>query len=402
MRGTIAGARPRVTARGAVSIVFAVHATLFASWAAHIPSVEGRLHIDDQTLGLALVGGPIGAICSVAVVGWALRCWGSRVVVRWTLLGYCVTGPLIGLADRAVLLFGALALWGAFQGALDVAMNTQGTTVEWSLRRPVLPGLHACWSLGAFLGSGLGLAGVWIGVSLAWQFVVLGAVVALLGVGLSPRLLDDPARPAPDAASDTWPEPTRTRSDLRAALRNPVVVALGLISVASAWCEGAAESWSAVYLRDSLHASPAGLGFVAFSLGMLLVRTVGNRLLVRYPATRVLPVVAAVATAGMAAALIAGGLVAAVVGFGCLGVGIGLVVPTTYSASARVPGVSAGTAIAVVSAIAWAGSLGGAPLIGRLSDTWSLPTALTLVPVLTVVIAVAARVVRIGGRYDSR
>lgn len=401
MRGTIAGARPRVTARLAVSIVFVVHATLFASWAAHIPSVKDRLHIDDQTLGLALVGGPVGAICSATVIGWALRRWGSRTVVRWTLLGYCLTGPLIGLVDRAALLFVALALWGAFQGALDVAMNTQGTTVERSLHRPVLPGLHACWSLGAFLGSGLGLAGVWLEVSLAWQFVVLGAVAAALGVSMSTRLLDDPATPAQEAAADEPSVPDRKRGDLLAAFRNSVIVTLGLIAVASAWCEGAAESWSAVYLRDSLHASPAGLGFVAFSLGMLAVRACGNRLLGRYPATRVLPVVAAIATVGMTAALLAGGLTAAVVGFGCLGVGIGLVVPTTYSASARVPGVASGTAIAVVSAIAWIGSLGGAPLIGRLSDTWSLPAALTLVPVLTVVIAVMSRVVRVGGRYEA-
>ena len=41
-------------------------------------------------------------------------------------------------------------------GAMDVAMNAQGVTVETAYGRPVLAGFHAVWSLASFAGAILG------------------------------------------------------------------------------------------------------------------------------------------------------------------------------------------------------------------------------------------------------
>jgi hypothetical protein len=132
---------------------------------------------------------------------------------------------------------------------------------------------------------------------------------------------------------------------------------------------------------------------------MVIVRLSGNRLLSRFRSQRLLPALAAVATAGFTAGLLAGGSAAVIAGFGCLGIGLALVVPTVNSAAGRLPGVSPGTAIAMVSAWGWAGFVFGPPIIGQLASASSLTVALGVLPLLTACIAAAtARAHALRGR----
>ena len=128
----------------------------------------------------------------------------------------------------------------------------------------------------------------------------------------------------------------------------------------------------------------AGLGYTAFSLAMVTTRLTGNRLLARFQGTgRLLSVLAAVATVGFTAGLLGGRVATALVGFGCLGLGLALVVPSVFSAAGRLPGLSPGAAIAMVSAWGWAGFVFGPPIIGQLASATSLTAALGILPLLT-------------------
>jgi MFS family permease len=114
-------------------------------------------------------------------------------------------------------------------------------------------------------------------------------------------------------------------------------------------------------------------------------------LLERYPAHVLLPTLAGATTVGFSAALVAGTVPAGVAAFFLLGVGVGAVVPTAFSAAGRLPGLHPGVGVAAVSGLGWAGFVCGPPLIGQLANAFSLPVALGLIPVLTAVIAVATR-----------
>ena len=116
-------ARPRV-ARVSTALVFAVHAAVFAAWTPHIPEVKDRLGLNDGTLGLALLGAPVGSVIAMLAAGGAIAKWGSKRVVLLTFLAYALVSPALGFAPAPVWLFIALAFWGGFQGALDVAMNS--------------------------------------------------------------------------------------------------------------------------------------------------------------------------------------------------------------------------------------------------------------------------------------
>jgi MFS family permease len=383
--------------RAAVLVVFFGHALLFASWTAHIPQVKSHLGLTDARLGLALFGAPIGSLAAMLLTGRLLVRFGSRRMVQATLLGYCLTGVGVGLATTQLELFGALAVWGVFQGSLDVSMNTQAIIVERALGRPVMSGFHGAWSTGGFAGAGLGALAVARGLSLGGQLVILGLVAALVAGAASTQMLPDP--PPPTAPRLEAPDRRRPFG----VLRNPVVLVLGAVALACMLCEGAAADWSAVYLHDSLRTTPAvaGLGYAAFSAAMVALRLTGDRLLVRVARRTLLPALAAGATVGFAAALLVRTPLAGLLGFACLGVGVALVVPSAMSAAGRLPGVHAGTAVAAVSAIGWIGFVGGPPLIGHLAQAISLPTTLALLPVLTAVIAVAIRTTRAFGSTDA-
>jgi MFS family permease len=373
--------------------VFVVHGLLFASWTAHIPDVKAHLGLTDGTLGFALLGAPVGSVLAMIAASWLLPRIGSRAVVRVALVGYCAAGPLVGLTGSLPALFAALFAWGAFQGTLDVAMNTQAIAVERTGGRILMSGLHGSWSIGAFAGAGIGALAVAAGITLSLQLLVMGTIAVLVAGLLTAQMLppavelpgggddgDSPERAGPEA------EPGGVRRAGPAASRwSGGMVLLGAIAFASMLCEGAIADWGAVYLSGPLHATGVvpGLGYTTFALAMVAVRLSGNRLLTRFRTDRLLPALAAVATLGFAAALVVASPPAALVGFCCLGIGLASVVPAVFSAAGRIPGLSAGTAVATASACGWAGFVCGPPLIGRLASWASLPVALGLLPLLT-------------------
>jgi fucose permease len=368
----------------AVAVTFFVHGMLFASWTAHIPHVKAHLGIDDGTLGLALLATPIGSSAAMWVAAYLLPRVGSTAVLRVALVGYCAAGPFVGFAGSVPAFAVALFFWGAFMGALDTSMNTQALSVEHSRRRPLMNGMHAAWGVGAFAGGGIGSLGVAIGLGLGRQLVILGVLVAL-GVGwLSLSLLSDPVH-------DPGPHAERRPRRIPAPL-----LLLGVVAFASMLCEGAAADWSGVYLHDSLGGARAvsGIGFTGFALAMVLVRFFGNRLLARHPADVLLPALAGATCVGFSIALIIGSVPAGIVGFFLLGLGVGTVVPTAFSAAGRLPGVHPGVGVATVSGLGTAGFVLGPPVIGQVANATSLPLALGLVPVLLALIAVATRRVR--------
>ena len=144
-------------------------------------------------------------------------------------------------------------------------------------------------------------------------------------------------------------------------------------------------------MRGPLHASAAvaGLAYTAFSMTMVVIRLLGNRLTASFPSRRMLPALAGIATVGFTAGLLSRTTGAAIAGFAFLGIGVALIVPTVNSAAGRLPGLSPGTAISMVSTCGWAGFVFGPPIIGALASATTLTAALGVLPLLTACIVAA-------------
>ena len=364
--------------------MFFVQGFLFASWTAHIPHLKQHLGLSDGRLGLVLLGAPLGSVLALLLAGRVLSRVGSRQVIRLALLGYCVSGPFIGLTGSFGSFFVAFLVWGFFQGMLDVSMNTQAIAVERLSGRVLMPGFHGSWSSGALAGAVVGASAVGLGVSLSEQLLVL-AIPCLLVVGwLTTRMI-------PDQRLSDDPAPATGRRDRQRGVLQRGLIVLGAIAFADMLCEGAVADWAAVYLHNSVHtvALVAGTGFALYALAMLVVRLCGNRLLTRFAACRLLPFLAAIATLGFAGGLVIASPVSVLVGFALLGAGLACVVPMTLSAAGAVRNVDTGKAVASVAGFGWAGFVVGPVVIGAIASSTTLRTALFLIPVLTAIVAVA-------------
>jgi predicted MFS family arabinose efflux permease len=386
----VIGAPQLRRAKIGVTAAFIAHAMVFSSWVAHIPHVKSQLGLSNAALGTALFGAPLGSVAAMICSHWALPRWGSHRLVPVMVAGYAIAGPAVGLAWSASSLFGALALWGLFQGGLDVTMNTQAAAVERLARAPIMPRFHGMWSLGALLGAVIGAACVGAHVGLVPQLVIIGAVVLIAGQALTRRLVPDPVDPGPASGSDARKP--------RPAWMTTSVAILAAVAFASMTCEGAAADWSANYLRNVVGAGPgvSGLSYAAYALMMVITRLGAMRLHARASIRQLLPGLALFAAAVMSVTLATANPVIGVLGFASLGAGVALLVPTAFSAAYTAGG--AGPAIASVAATGWLGYLLGPPLIGHLAEKVGLSAALATVPVM---ISIAAVVIRCTTAFDA-
>lgn len=370
-------------ARLAVGLVFFANGAVFGSWAPQIPLVQERLGLSPATLGAALLATAVGALCAMVLAGMAIARYGSAPVTRATGIALCLSLPAAALAPDLGLLVAALALLGFANGLMDVAMNAHGVAVELRLNRPIMSSLHGLFSLGGFVGAGLG------GLALArlapgTHAVLAGALTLSLVLAAGRFLL--PGRI--DLAS-TGPRLVRPSG---------AALVLGFLAFLVLMSEGAALDWSAAWLRTELgvDSAHAGLAFAAFSASMAASRFAGDMLRRRLGAVVLVRGSALIAVSGFALALLVATPAAAILGFACAGLGLANTVPVLFGAGGRLKDSDPGSGIAAVAGIGYLGFLAGPPMIGVLAQFTSLGQALGVLVVACGLVALLASRVRVA------
>jgi MFS family permease len=394
----------------AVVAYFAVLGVANGVWLARIPAVKQNLHLSDGVLGLALLAAPAGLVVVVPFTSRIIGRAGSR---RPTMIaGTCAAlVPIaLGLSPNLAALMASLFAFGLAGGMLDVAMNSQAVIVERAVGRPLMTSFHSCYSFGGLAGALVGGAFAWAGIGPGPNFISAGIPLAIVAVLAGRWLLRDdgngagavlvaagPADVALPAGrrggaggsaerGGRWPRP-------RVGLALVFMAALAICSLLG---EGAADGWSAVYLRDNLGASAglAALAYAGFSVAMAFGRLSGDRLAIRLGPVAVMRLCGLVAAAGLSLALLSGSPAGAIAGFTVFGAGLSCTFPLLLSAAGNVNPAQPSYGISRVAGVGYVGMLGGPVLIGGLASGWGLTTALTVPVFLALGVAVGAGVVR--------
>lgn len=374
-----APARPAEQARAAISVIFLITGALYATWAVNIPGVRDALNLSAAQIGLALLAVGIGSLISMPLTGgWTGR-WGSHQVTRFLVVAAMLSLIPPFFMPDLLTLFLALVLLGFLNGALDVAMNAQGVTVEQGVGRPVMSRLHAYFSLGGLLGAGLGT--LLVGrLPMTMHILLVAVVTALAGLRAGRFLIPDRPAPAPRADGSA---PVR--------LLSPAVLLLGALCFLGMLTEGANYDWATLYYRDVLGVpgGNAGIGYAAFVAAMTLGRWFGDRLRTRLGDQTIVRGGALLAALGLALVLLTRHPAAATLGFTLSGLGLSNVVPVMYGTAGHA---LHGRGIATVATVGYGGFLLGPPAIGFVAEHAGLPAALGLAA------AGAALVALLGGR----
>ncbi len=372
----------RTAARLAVASVFFVNGAVLANWVARIPEVQQRLGLSNGALGVALLGTAVGALLAMPTTGWLVARLGSSPVTKIAALAYCGALPLLALAPDLPLLALALVVFGALNGAMDVAMNAQGIAVERLYSRPIMSSFHGMFSVGGIAGAAGGGILASLGVNPFPHLLGAALLLGMVAVVASRQLL-----PACVDSVTTGP---------LLALPTRSLIKLGIVAFCVMLGEGAIADWSGVYLRRTLETGPglAAAGYAVFSLTMAVCRLTGDRLAQSLGSVRMVRLGGIVAATGLGLSLVIAQPIAALIGFAIVGVGFSCIVPLVFSAAGRTPGIAPSLALAAVTTTGYFGFLFGPPLIGFAADFLTLRVALGIVVVMSAISAVLAGTVR--------
>lgn len=373
---TGASSAPR-TARLAVAAIFFANGALVANWFARVPDVKQALGLSEGALSIGLLAMAVGALLSQPTAGWVIGKVGSRKVTMVMALANCAALILPGFAPSLPLLMAALFLYGASNGALDVAMNAQAALVERRYARPIMSSFHALWSVGGLTGAAIGGLAAASGLGTGTHFIIAaaaGAIVMLIAMrGLIP---DGPA--------------LRASHEPAFALPTRALLPMGIVALCALISEGAIGDWGAIYLREGLGgtAGVAAAGYAVFALTMAGGRFAGDWLATRFGSGNVVRVGGGLVVAGISLAIVGTTPAVAIAGYGLVGAGVSCIFPLIMSAAARTPGVAPGVGIAAMATAGYTGFLLGPPLIGGIAELFSLRGALGVLAIFGMVIMV--------------
>ncbi|MEU3556258.1 MFS transporter [Streptomyces fragilis] len=392
-------------ARGATYVYFVLCGVLMGAWVVHIPAVEERVGISHATLGGLLVLLGLGAFLGMQVAGPLTDRLGARVVVpaSGVLCGASLILP--GIAQDPWTLAGALLVFGFCNGCLDVSMNAHAVHVENAYGRPVMSGFHATFSVGGVVAALAAAGATAVGLHPVAGMAAMGAVGIVVALASARALM--PAAPAAESPSaedtDAAAEGTDAASAPGGQAKAPStggatgrVWLLAVLALMVMLCEGAANDWSALHLKDVLGASTgtAAFAYGTFAAAMTVGRLLTDRCVARFGSMAILRHGSALAAVGITLVALCPWMWAAFVGWALFGLGLSGTVPQLFSAAGHVDPAAAGANVSRVAGLGYVGMLAGPAVIGWLTRLVALDHAFVLLTLLCVTTALGAGVLR--------
>ena len=343
----------------APAFVFATLNVVFGTWAIYIPAIKSKLGIDAGDLGLAIFCMAIGTLIMIVLSPKLINLLGVGRATGYGIILFMFSFIIPFIASQYVWLCFGMFTVGLFSGFTDVAMNALVSEIEKRDNVHIMSANHGFFSLGGFLGAGIG------GLFLTKNILPVHHLLVVIGVLFIVNLIlfGSYGKVSSKKLED---------NTFKFNLITPLIV-LGLIAFFIMATEGAIVDWSALYLEKVSLAklSWIGLGYTIFSATMALGRFFGDAISKRLGSKSLILGGIFIASIGFSCILLVSPLIA-LVGFGLVGTGLSVVVPELYRLAGGFKNLDASVAISFVTGIGFLGFLVGPVLLGFLAEISSL------------------------------
>lgn len=368
------------TAWWANVVLFLVHGLVVSTWVSRIPAIKAALHLPNGLLGLTLLSSAFGAVLFIPFTGILIGRYGSKKVCIFSSVAFCLSLIPLAASPNVYLLAAALFFYGAVAAAMDVSMNAQGVEIERGLGKPTMSRFHGMFSLGGMVGASIGGMIAARAINPLPHFTGSAVLNTLAVLAVAPLLLE------------THVDPHSGEHRLPFNRIPPVLLALSAIGFCILLSEGAMADWTAVYLRQNLHAGEgaAAAGYAVFSASMATFRFAGDWITAKLGPLKTVRTASSLAAIGLTSALIMPKAEWSLPGFAIAGMGFSVIIPLVFGGGGRVKGINPGAGIATVTGIGYVGFIVGPPAIGFASDLVTLRYALGIVVACCVLSAVLA------------
>lgn len=349
----------------------------FTSWASLIPFLKRQLEIPDDHLGFLLLSVGLGALIMMLLAGSIAGRLGCRRSLTVAGLAIAVILNVLCYVPAYTAALLVAVLLGSSLGLLDVVVNINGIFIERKVRKRLMSGMQAMWSLGNF--SGAAFFALLLHFRFPWQGVALaGAVlIAACVFFFSPHLHN---------------ERNESRDSHHFVRPKGTIVFIGLICTISFLVEGSINDWSGVFMttEKGIDISQSGLGLTLFTASAFLARLPGDSLTMHFGARRLLALSLPVAFAGFLGILLISGGPFLFASYILIGVGCANTVPIFYSSLGTQKDMPVADAVAAVSTIGYAGILLAPAVLGFIGRAFSLTASFALVTALLVIMSIMA------------
>ncbi|MEL0149004.1 MAG: hypothetical protein VW805_01795 [Pontimonas sp.] len=172
----------------AAAAIFFTRALLFSTWLSRGPEVQQALSLNTAQMGLFVMLFPLGGLAGILFANALTVRFGSKLVGAGIFLlgaGAMATLGFSLVAGNLVVSVIALFLMGLPMAIADFLGHFEGTAVDRLSRKSLFPAIHAAFGLGMLLGAGGASLAIDSGWSLADNYLLVAAVVAVVSVWAS-------------------------------------------------------------------------------------------------------------------------------------------------------------------------------------------------------------------------
>lgn len=339
--------------------VFASLNIMTGTWVLYLPHVKSKFELNDAQIGMALFCLALGLLISIPFIPYLNKKIG---VGRSTKIGILIYALLFNLplaVSSYLALCGSLLVIGVFSGFTDIAMNALVSTIEKTEKKHFMSAAHGFFSLGGFIGAGVGSILITLFLNPIWHMFFVSAFIILTNLFLSKYY-------------QSIREEEVTKQEEKGKYNNiQPLIGLAMVAFIIMFNEGAVEHWSNLFLFDIVNVaeSRAGLGFIAFSLCMTLGRFLGDNLSEKFGTVNIMSYGCLISFVAYFL-ILTSNFILTVMGFGLLGLGLSVIIPEVFRLAGQTEGVPASKGISIVSGIGFVGFLIGPVLLGFISN-WS-------------------------------
>lgn len=370
--------------------VFASLNIVTGTWVLYLPYIKMKFGLNDAEIGVALFCIALGLLSSIPFVPYVNKRIGVGRSTKIGIVLFALAYNLPLMAPSYVTLCAALLITGMFSGYTDIAMNALVSTIENENDRPFMSAAHGFFSLGGFLGAGLGSLLIVSFANPSYHMLCVSVFIILTNLLLSNNYIK---------IKETIVEENRKEGKFQ---HIRPLLGLAFVAFIIMFNEGAVEHWSNLFLFDVVQVSEskAGLGFIAFSMCMTIGRFFGDGLSEKVGTIKLISYGCAIAFTSYFL-IMSSHLFLTVFGFGILGFGLSVMVPELTRLAGKTKGVAASVGISIVSGIGFMGFLIGPVLLGVISNASSLLGSFSFLAGL-IVIAFGVVYFRLSKAYGVR
>ena len=352
----------------APSWVFASINIMVGTWVLYLPHIKAKFALSDAEIGTALFFTSLGLVISLPIVPRINKKFseGRSTQMGIILLAMAFNLPL--MATSYLGLCASLLVIGILSGFTDISMNAVVSLTEERDGQNFMSAAHGFFSLGGFIGGGIGSLVIAQHLNPVWHMAVITGSVIISNLILSKHYLG--------MKDQTYLTADSTTAKPKPFQKILPVIGLSMAAFIVMMNEGAVEHWSTLFLFEVVRLSEntAALGFVMFSLAMTLGRFLGDGVSQKVGSVKTLAYGFIVAIFSYCL-ILSSEKITSVLGFALLGFGLSVIVPELVRLAGKNKKINASEAIASVSGIGYVGFLTGPIILGYLADWTSLTSS---------------------------